>query len=230
MEAIVGMSFAGVLLLCVVGFLLGLISPAKALWWSLNKKDRKNALAFYSIGILASFLSVGTLAKGFPWWMWIVVAVILFLWLGFWSELRGHELKETTPIVRVEKNVPSAPLNASRKKSLKKAYIKAQKNEYSYLGTDTTWSMWAGEHDDDGQIRRQKRAWGCYIDSIDYNRREAKMHGNKGEVHTTTLEKCTCYDFRKRKIPCKHMYRLAMELGLAKLPTFESDDEDYTLE
>lgn len=28
----------------------------------------------------------------------------------------------------------------------------------------------------------------------------------------------------------KHMYRLAMELGLVKLPVFDGDDEDYTLE
>ena len=230
MEAMIGMGFAVVLFLCAAGFLLGLISPRRALWWSHNKKDRKNALPFYFIGMLFAFLSAGTLAKAFPWWMWIVVVVIALLWLGFWSELRGHELKKTPPVVQDQQNAQSVPLDSSRKKNLKKGYLKAQKNEYSSLGNDASWSMWAGVHDEDGQTTRQKRAWGCYMDSIDYKRREAKMHGNRGEVYTTTLEKCTCYDFRKRRIPCKHMYRLAMELGLVKLPIFDGDDEDYTLE
>lgn len=29
----------------------------------------------------------------------------------------------------------------------------------------------------------------------------------------TTLKDCTCADFRKRRLPCKHMYRLAMLIG-----------------
>lgn len=31
--------------------------------------------------------------------------------------------------------------------------------------------------------------------------------------YQTTLDSCTCVDFSRRKLPCKHMYRLAMECG-----------------
>lgn len=33
-------------------------------------------------------------------------------------------------------------------------------------------------------------------------------------VYQTTLSSCTCEDFKHRHIPCKHMYRLALEIGL----------------
>lgn len=35
-----------------------------------------------------------------------------------------------------------------------------------------------------------------------------------GGVYQTTLTACECVDFRRRKQPCKHMYRLAVELGV----------------
>lgn len=34
-----------------------------------------------------------------------------------------------------------------------------------------------------------------------------------GNTYTTTLNSCTCPDFTHRHIPCKHMYRIAIELG-----------------
>ena len=45
---------------------------------------------------------------------------------------------------------------------------------------------------------------------------QCKIQGEHGNVYDVSLEKCTCPDFinnRARK-PCKHMYRLALELGL----------------
>lgn len=37
---------------------------------------------------------------------------------------------------------------------------------------------------------------------------------NKGYRTLTTLESCTCSEFRKKHSPCKHMYKLADILGL----------------
>lgn len=44
----------------------------------------------------------------------------------------------------------------------------------------------------------------------------AKIKGLSGEIYETTLHSCTCEDFVKGhyKTPCKHMYRLAIELGM----------------
>ena len=41
-----------------------------------------------------------------------------------------------------------------------------------------------------------------------------KAIGSQGEVYHVTLNSCTCPDFQTRKIPCKHMLKLAMELGV----------------
>ena len=36
---------------------------------------------------------------------------------------------------------------------------------------------------------------------------------NENEEYETTLNSCTCSDFQKRQLPCKHIYKLAMILG-----------------
>lgn len=41
----------------------------------------------------------------------------------------------------------------------------------------------------------------------------AEFPGKKYIYHTT-LNSCDCFDFGSRQLPCKHIYRLAMELGL----------------
>ena len=47
----------------------------------------------------------------------------------------------------------------------------------------------------------------------------AEIVGTDG-VYDVTLSRCTCYDFQSRNLPCKHIYRLASELGyLSDLPT-----------
>ena len=41
------------------------------------------------------------------------------------------------------------------------------------------------------------------------------IHSESGNTYQTTLNHCSCDDFSYRSKPCKHMYRLALELGLA---------------
>ena len=40
----------------------------------------------------------------------------------------------------------------------------------------------------------------------------AVIEGSDG-TYDVTLNNCTCVDFAMRKLPCKHIYRLASELG-----------------
>lgn len=80
----------------------------------------------------------------------------------------------------------------------------------------STWGTWPEElHLADDQIRRQKSALEKKLTPVSINR-EAEtgiFKGSKGETYEVTLENCTCGDFRRTKKPCKHMYRLAMEVG-----------------
>ncbi len=42
----------------------------------------------------------------------------------------------------------------------------------------------------------------------------ARVKGSQGTVYEVSLFHCTCRDFQIHQRPCKHMYRLAMEVGL----------------
>ncbi len=52
------------------------------------------------------------------------------------------------------------------------------------------------------------------------------MSGSNGEKYTVTLNSCTCKDFEFNKKPCKHMYRLALSLGMLQIASnIEADLE-----
>ena len=50
--------------------------------------------------------------------------------------------------------------------------------------------------------------------SIDVDSQTGVFPGSGKNPYSTTLSSCTCSDFIHRKLPCKHIYRLAMECGL----------------
>ena len=70
-------------------------------------------------------------------------------------------------------------------------------------------------HDDPEQIKRKEKAQKSDVtpDKIDHERQFGLFQGSGKEPYETTLDDCTCGDFRRRRKPCKHMYRLALELG-----------------
>lgn len=99
------------------------------------------------------------------------------------------------------------------------------------LSPEDLWKTWnVGIHNRPGQIVRQKRSWGCHIESLNREQGVAKVLGNTGQVYTTTLRKCTCPDFSKRNLPCKHMYRLSTEMGFIAPPSFSCNENDYTID
>ena len=50
--------------------------------------------------------------------------------------------------------------------------------------------------------------------SIDREHETGVFYGSGKDPYQTTLASCTCNDFVRRKKPCKHVFRLAMELGI----------------
>ena len=50
--------------------------------------------------------------------------------------------------------------------------------------------------------------------SIDCEHETGVFYGSGKEPYQTSLASCTCNDFVRRKKPCKHVFRLAMELGI----------------
>ncbi|SHG89602.1 SWIM zinc finger family protein [Tepidibacter thalassicus] len=69
-------------------------------------------------------------------------------------------------------------------------------------------------HENHDQIKRIATMQKIKPQNVSVNSKEktAKIIGSSG-IYNVTLNSCTCYDFETRQLPCKHIYRLAFELG-----------------
>lgn len=94
----------------------------------------------------------------------------------------------------------------------------------------------ASIHDEAEQIKRICSGQKLPASKVQVQKdtQSALFQGSSDEPYETTLDNCTCMDASIRRLPCKHMYRLALELGfLNDLPvlnkeamvTFDSDNE-----
>ena len=78
-----------------------------------------------------------------------------------------------------------------------------------------TFGPWPAElHDQPDQKKRQESALDKKLTplKVDFTEKSGVFHGSSTSQYRTTLYNCECGDFRRRKAPCKHMYRLSMEL------------------
>ena len=71
-------------------------------------------------------------------------------------------------------------------------------------------------HEDPEQIKRIEKSKKSDLKplAIDEEKQICLIQGSGKEPYQVTLDSCTCSDFTRRKLPCKHIYRLANELGL----------------
>ena len=67
-------------------------------------------------------------------------------------------------------------------------------------------------HSEVDQLKRQKSALSLKMLEIDAENQLGIIKN-----YSVSLENCTCTDFLRRHKPCKHMYRLAMDLGIFKV-------------
>lgn len=77
----------------------------------------------------------------------------------------------------------------------------------------TKWDKWNDCHDYPSQVRRQERAREAALTPLSIKGQHAQFQGSE-KKYLTFLDACSCPDFQERHKPCKHMYRLAMELYL----------------
>ena len=80
-------------------------------------------------------------------------------------------------------------------------------------------------HATEDQLKRQQSAASLQLDSIDRDARTGKI-----KTYDVSLDGCTCVDFSRRHKPCKHMYRLATELGVFPVDApknFQTPVPDY---
>lgn len=87
------------------------------------------------------------------------------------------------------------------------------------------WSIWnTNLINDDYAKKRIKSAQSKKLTPVKVDRDDlyAYFQGSHGR-YETFLDSCTCGDFRRSRRPCKHIFRLAIELGLMDIAV-EHDD------
>lgn len=87
------------------------------------------------------------------------------------------------------------------------------------------WSKWDSLQESAHQQRRIQRAIRQELTYTKLNRKQryATFAGNQGGSYLTTLTRCTCMDFTRRDVPCKHMYYLAIQLGLMDTSIYDAE-------
>ncbi len=78
---------------------------------------------------------------------------------------------------------------------------------------------WPSElHYDYKQVQRilsaQAKSMERDVLEIDPEKKVIVVKGSADDPYIATLDECTCPDFMFRRKPCKHMYKLAIELNL----------------
>ncbi|WP_293726911.1 SWIM zinc finger family protein [uncultured Phascolarctobacterium sp.] len=81
-----------------------------------------------------------------------------------------------------------------------------------------TFGNWdASIHSKTDQIKRintSKQIKSKNVVDLDAQCQTARISGSSGELYEVTLDHCTCFDFDAKRGPCKHIYKLADEMGL----------------
>lgn len=95
------------------------------------------------------------------------------------------------------------------------------------FGKESPSEQWAKWDNVRGQPAEDRKARGIggklTVISIDKDACIGNYVGSDGRTrYKASLQRCTCPDFQKRKVPCKHMYHLAYNFGFDIHP-------DYTL-
>lgn len=127
--------------------------------------------------------------------------------------------KSTKPIKTVKKEI-KIPLPPSKTEDAKEKETADNPQDFPTVSEpsapSTSFGCWPANihYSQEQQKRIEKAKDGKYTPIVlDIDGEGAYFQGENRE-YATTLDSCQCIDFSKRKCPCKHMYRLAMELGV----------------
>lgn len=83
------------------------------------------------------------------------------------------------------------------------------------MALKNVWASWGDIHNQEGQVKRINTAKKAEYTPIDIEKNSySGVFQGKIARYVTSLENCQCMDFFRNGQPCKHIYRLAMELDL----------------
>ena len=131
--------------------------------------------------------------------------------------LNDYQIKEIETVLNREKITIDEAIIAFLKTIVHQHKIPSEVMAEHTMKKIPTFANWDSElHGDVEQLRRITSAKMAKTtpQSIDKENQTAFFPSSGETPYFTTLENCTCIDFARRELPCKHIYRLAMELGI----------------
>lgn len=89
---------------------------------------------------------------------------------------------------------------------------------YIKTPAEKLWKHWEFVEGEKAQARKERAAYGELTPIyVDIELKYGLFSGATDGKYRTTLHRCSCPDFKKRKVPCKHMYYLAAKCGVERL-------------
>lgn len=89
---------------------------------------------------------------------------------------------------------------------------------YIKTPAEKLWKRWAFVEGEKAHARKERAAYGELTPTyIDTELKYGLFAGATDGKYRTTLRRCSCPDFKKRKVPCKHMYYLAAKCDVESL-------------
>ena len=205
--------------ICIVSIVISPENSIALRWANLNKDRKIYGIMFYVLLILDivscfSFFKAQYSSFIFTIIHLVVCSGILFLTIGTWSILKSNELPNKIPCHQTNCQSKCEKLSDSDS-------ITPDINIVANT-TESPFNKWIDAWDEDihkeqAQKSRMWRAKSVVFESINYDLNSGVALGHSHSKYYVTLESCTCPDFVERHKPCKHIYKLAEELGFISI-------------
>lgn len=141
-----------------------------------------------------------------------IVLVVLFFLLLYWLLMKSIPSDESKPIEDIEDKPYRYRYNYSYDTGRYRIEPSQKPKESLYTPfTDFPQRI----HTEEEQLSRMRGAmdrW-IYLFPSTFTGHSARIMRTSREIYNTSLSTCSCMDFQKRKLPCKHMYHLAFFSG-----------------
>ena len=140
-----------------------------------------------------------------------IVIVVLFFLLLYWMLLKAIPSDKSKPV----SNEEDRPYRFDSSSYIGQQYssgnygstqINQQKKKLNPFSTFPD-SIQNEREQQSRMVKAHKDNLYIFPDTFDGS--SAFILGSEGNVYKTSFISCTCMDFQKRKLPCKHMYKLA---------------------
>lgn len=157
-----------------------------------------------------------------------IVIVVLFFLLVYWLLIKSIPSDESKPVEDIEDKPYRYRYNYNR--DTRRYRIEPSQKPKESLYTPFT-DFPQRIHTEEEQLSRMRRStdtW-IYLFPSTYTGHSARIMGRAREIYNTSLSTCSCMDFQKRKLPCKHMYHLAFFSGRMNDFDWIGDDEYYII-